>query len=129
MIPVALRNRQRRPQRNLELQLLSVALSALRQRAQQLERLVQVTDGLGVGEVLRRAFPGPLVVADRLRRAPRLLAVVGDLLGRAGDALGEARFEGVGDASVEVHALAVEQRLVGRVLHQCVLEGVGRLRR
>ena len=52
-----------------------------------------------------------------------------DHLGLGRDALGEAFFQHLGDARVELLARALEQRLVRRVLDQRVLEGVGRRRR
>jgi len=70
-----------------------------------------------------------LVVSDCLFGASRLLAVLGDLLRLAGDALREVLIERVGDPPVKFLSLAREQRLIGRVLHQGVLERVDRLRR
>ncbi len=66
-------------------------------------------DGLAVSEALCRPLPRLLVVADRLRRTSRRLAVSCEHLGFAGDALGKARLERVGYATVEIHALALEK--------------------
>ena len=60
---------------------------------------------------------------------PRLLVVPRDHLGLGRDALGEALLQHLGDARVELLARALEQRLVRRLLHQRVLEGVRRLGR
>ena len=106
-----------------------MALARLRQRPHELQRAPQMANGFLVRRALRGALAGPLVVCHRLRRKTRLIVVPRDHLGRGRDALGEAFFQHLGDARVELLARALEQRLVRRVLDQRVLEGVGRRRR
>ena len=43
--------------------------------------------------------------------------------------LGELAFEGFGDAGVKRASRLAQQRAIGRVLHQRVLEQIGRMRR
>ena len=67
-----------------------IALARLRQRPDQVDGAPQMADGLLVRRSLRRPRPGPLVVRDRLRDQPRLIAMPGDHLGLGRDAFGEA---------------------------------------
>ena len=95
-----------------------MALARLRQRRDEIEGAPQMADRLLVRRARVRALAGPLVVRDRLRRQPRLLVVPRDHLGLGRDALGEALFQHLDDARVQLLARALEQRLVRRLLHR-----------
>ena len=75
-----------------------------------------------------RPLPRPLPVADRLLREPRLRVVVRQQLGLRLDDLGKLRLQHLGNALVVLLPRALEQRLIGRLLDQRMLEDVRRLR-
>jgi hypothetical protein len=62
---LALGDRQRRPQRVLQTQLLLHPRMALWEGAEHLQASSQVADGLEVGRALEGALPRPLPVGDR----------------------------------------------------------------
>ena len=89
----------------------------------------QVGHGLCVGRTQGRPLAGALVAAHRVGPLFGAGVVAAQLLGLVPNALGEALPERVGDPRVELLAAAAQERLIGRLLDQRVLEGVGRLRR
>ena len=101
-----------------------MALARLRQRPDEIEGAPQMADGLLVRRPPRRTLARLLVVRARRRGQPRLVVVPRDHLGLGRDARGEALFQHLGDARVQLLARALEQRLVRRLLDQGVLEGV-----
>ena len=80
---------------------------------------------------MRRVCLRPLarlaVVRDRVVAAPRRLRVPRHHLGLALDPLGEPLAQHVEHPTVELLARPLEQRLVGRLLHERVFEGIHRV--
>jgi hypothetical protein len=75
----------------------------------------------------RRLLSGPLPVSNGLLAQSRLGQMPGEHLGLVIADLGKTRLQHVRDARVKVLPPGFEQRLVGGVLDQRVLKGVGRL--
>src|SRR5689334_5877574 len=78
---------------------------------------------------------------SRQRSLPRLYPVIDSAFSQSGPgevkreqfwfvcyALVEASFKGIGDLRVKLCPFTSEERIVGRILHQCVLEGEARIR-
>ena len=99
----------------------------LRQGAEQLQASGSVTGGFAVSGALQCSSASRLPVQDRLRGQAGLGVMVGQQFGPCFDDLWESGFQCIGDALVVLLARALEQRLVGGLLDQCVLEAVRRL--
>ena len=84
----------------------------------------QLADRLQVGGARHRPLAGPLPVPDGLRRVPGLGEVVGQQLRLGRHHLGKPRFEHLRDPLVDLLPGAPEQRRVGRVLDQRMLEHI-----
>ena len=67
----------------------------------------------------------PLPVGNGLRDETRLGVVMRQQLGLGLDGLGKLRFQHLGNALVILLPGALEQRLIGRVLDQGMLEDIG----
>ena len=116
-------------ERDLKLDLLATQ----RGRGGQGRDLVKGTRELLYGFDQRRALQRPLSrfapQARGLLDQPGLGAVTRQQLRLALGDLGELAFEGFGDASVKRASRLAQQRAIGRVLHQGMLEQIGRMRR
>ena len=88
-----------------------------------------MADRFLIGRALDRPFAGPLPVHRRRSRQAGLGIVVRDQLRAGLDRIGEVALEQFGDLAVILQARAPEQRLVGGVLDQRMLEDVARTRR
>ena len=116
-------------ERDLKLDLLATQ----RGRGGQGRDLVEGARELLCGFDQRRALQRPLSrfapQARGLLDQPSLGAVTRQQLRLALGNLGELAFEGFGDAGVKRASRLAQQRAIGRVLHQGVLEQIGRMRR
>ena len=74
-------------------------------------------------------LPGPLPVGDGLRLEPGLGVVMRQQLGLGLAVLGKLRLQHLRNALVILLPRALQQRLIGRVLDQGMLEDIRRLRR
>ena len=124
----ALGGGERRRQRGLQLQLGGQALG-LGQAVDQLKGPLQMGDGLVVGGAAQRQRAGQLPVLQGLGAQPGLAEVLGHQVGPRRRGFREQRNQGLGDLAVDLLPGGAQQRLVGRVLDQRVLEGIGRRRR
>src|SRR6516165_2912329 len=91
------------------------------------ERLLEALFGLPVGRALKGALPGPLPIGQSLVMHAGSGVVLRDDFGLRFGGLGEALGQHLGNALMILLAGAPQQRLVGRVLDERVLEGVERL--
>ena len=112
-------------QRGEDLQRLLIMLTRLFERFQKVEASGQVTDRFA----LRRSLPRPQAclepVADRLFGQSRLGEVVPQQLWlRLGD-LWEPGLEHLGDPPMELLSLALDERVIERILEEGVFEYVG----
>ena len=96
-----------------------------RKRSQQLDRLLEVTNGLGFGGPCQRALAGPLVGRDGLLGEAPFLVVPGDYPRLGLDPAGEVLLECPCNDGVILPPPLLEKRLVRRLLDQGVLEDVG----
>ena len=98
------------------------------QASEEVEAHPQMTLGLDISRTLHRALACLEPIVDRLLDAAGLGAVVAQsALARL--RFGKLCFEHIGDASVKRASRLAQQSAVGRVLHKCVLEQIGRVRR
>ena len=93
------------------------------------EGALELFNGLDQRRALHRPLSRLAPQAHRLLDQPGLGAVTRQQLGLALGDLGELAFECFGDASMKRPSRLAQQRAVSRVLHQGVLEQVGRVRR
>ena len=84
----------------------------------------QVLDRFEIGGAQQRQLPSLLPQGQRLGRTTRLGVVVRDHLGRRRHGLGKSGFEECGYVLVILLTGALEQRLIGGVLHQGMFKGV-----
>ena len=96
---------------------------------EQLQRLAEVADRFRQRRALTRPPPRLVPVFDRLLGEPRLRAVVRQKFWLHVRRLRESLLEDARDAGVQLLAAGLEQRLIGGVLDQRVLEAVGGLGR
>jgi hypothetical protein len=115
-------------QKKLERHLVGVSLRAFGLRREQCNRFAKLCDGLTVRRARLRLLAGALVVRNRFVGLPSQRCVPRHHLRLGRRALGELRQQHFDDAAVELGARAFEQRLVGRLLYQRMLEGVTGLR-
>ena len=108
-------------------------LAAQRRRAGQLRNLLKSTSELRCSFDQRRALQRSLSrfapQARGLIDQPSLGAMMRQQLRLALGDLGELAFKGFGDTGVKRASWLAQQRAIGRVLHQGMLEQVGRMRR
>ena len=126
---IALGCDQRTTDRHAEGQLLVEVFRRVGQRLDQLEPFAQVSDRFHVGRAAGGQLAGAAPVGNRPRRQARLGQMLGQHFRLGLGDLGKPLLERLGDAGVQLLAPGLEQRLVGRVLDQGVLEAVGRLGR
>ena len=125
----AARRDQGGAQRGLQAELGAAAMRARRKALQQGQRLAEVRDRL-LGRAARHREVARLAPElDRLLVEPGLCVVIGDQLGIGLHDLGKIGGQRARDAAVDLLAARPQQRVVGGLLHQGVLEGVGGVRR
>ena len=112
----------------MEPQVLLPAFRRIRQSLEHLHPYGEMANRLLVRRALRRALPGGQPVRDGLRTQTGLGVMVRQQLGLGLADLGELRLQHLGNALVVLLAGTLQQRLIGRVLDQGVLETVRRLR-
>ena len=99
------------------------------QGRQQLDPGTQVADGFQIRRAVARVLARPLPVGNGLLETARRGVVLGGEFRLGLADLGEARLQHVGNALMVLLAGTAEQRLIGRLLDEGMLEEVGRLRR
>jgi hypothetical protein len=105
-----------------------VPLRASVLRREQCNCFAKLRDGLPMRRARLRFFAGALRMPDCFVDPPRCFRVPRHQLRLGRRALGELRQQHFDDAAVELAARALEQRLIGRLLYQRMLEGVTGLR-
>ncbi len=120
---------QERPQLQADLEALLQRECAFRHRVEQRERPLEGADGLAAGGPRACKLASLAPIADGLVGKPGLGVMVGDELGQAFGHRGEPLDQNFGDAAVQRAPPGPEQRRIGGVLYQRVLERVGRVRR
>ena len=105
------------------------ALGGVWQSFEQIQPLAEVTDRLYVGRALAGSLPCPLPIRDRLLNQSSLGVMMGKEFRLRFLDVRETRFQHLRNLLVILLAFALEQRLIGRVLNQRMLEEVGCLRR
>src|SRR5262245_29161944 len=85
-------------------------------------------DGFRVGGALNGSLSGLLQVIDGRLDKTGVQQVMSHQLGLTLDGLRELFLENIGDSLVQLLALASQKAFVGRILYQCVLKSVRRLR-
>ena len=125
---ISLRRNQGHAEQCAHPELLPVARGARRNPIESREPLAQMAHRFDVGRVLDGALARLLPVPDRLLGESGLREMVGELLGLLLGRIGEARLEGLRDLPVELLAAPLEERLVGRLLDQRMLEDVAGMR-
>jgi len=126
-IAVAVECDQRNRERDLQLELTAVPLRSLGLIPEHLDRPAQVPDRFGISRLLDRPLAGPLVVIDRALGQARFFTVERNHLRLSADQLGEALLERSCDVGMHRTSHAQQQRLIGRVSHECMLEGIAPL--
>jgi hypothetical protein len=101
-------------------------LQAVRQRSEKLQTSREVIDCFHVRRALDRSLPGILPIRQGLLYETRLTVVMRQQLGLSFDGLREPRFYRARDLFVIPLPRALEQRLVGRILDQRMLEHIAR---
>src|SRR6266436_3051326 len=104
-------------------------LARLRLRLEEMQRPLEGCDSLAVGGARGRELTRPAPIGGRLARQAGLGEMVSDDLGLAFGYRREPLDQDIGDARMQLPTSALEQRAVGSVLYQRVLEGVDRVRR
>ena len=103
-----------------------VAVSAFGRRHEKVYRRFKMIGCRRIGPRPHRPLARALPVGNGLVGEPRLGVVVRLQFRFGRDSRGKLALQHLGDLSVIVLAGPFEQRLIGRVLHQCVLEQVPR---
>jgi hypothetical protein len=124
---LALGDNQRRAQGGLHDQLLLRTLGGVGQGGEYLQPFREVRDRFQIGRALNGALPRLLPVGESLRCEPGLGIVMGQQLGLRLAALRKMRLQHLGNALVVLLAGTPQQRLIGRVLDQGMLEEICRL--
>jgi hypothetical protein len=124
---IAFSGGQCRSECDLQVKLLLLVPRAVRQAGKQGQALPQLHCCFDQRRARQRMPPGLEPVADRLLRQPGLRAVLGKRRGLGRRNLGKLLFKRRGDAGMQLLAPAAQQRTVGGVLHQRVLEGIFRI--
>ena len=91
--------------------------------------MLKVRDRLLHREPPQIAVAGLPPVLDCLFGAAGAFELLRDHLGRRGDHIGEALLQHLGDRAVKLLTACAQHGGIGGVLHQRVLEGIGRVRR
>ena len=109
----------------LQLEFLLRTSGVVRQAFKEVQAVSRLRNRFHHAGAFHRLASGPLPIHDCLLDQAGLGKMVGKQLGTRLRKVGEPLFEHLGDAGVQLLALALEQRLVRHVLHQGMLEGVG----
>ena len=109
----------------LQLELLLRTSGVVRQAFKEVQAVSRLRDRLHHARSVPPTGERPLPIHDCLLDQAGLGKMVGKQLGTRLRKVGEPLLERLGDAGVQLLALALEQRLVRHVLHQGMLEGVG----
>ena len=117
------------PRASLQREFLLGALRSVRQGLEQLQPLGEVTDRFHIGRALAGSLPCLLPVGNGLLDEARLGVVMGQQLRLGLDGLGKLLLQHLGNLLVILLPFALEQRLIGGVLNQRMLEEIVRLRR
>ena len=125
---VADRRLQRHAEGRVQFDLLMEAFGGFRLIAKQLQSAPQLLNRLLEGPPIERPRAGPIPIVDRLHRVSRFGEVAGNDLGLCLGDVRELRFERLADPLMKLLALLFDERVVGRVLDQGVLERVLRAR-
>ena len=126
---MALSGNQRATDCQTEGELFVEVLRGVRQRPDELQSSVQMDDGFQVGGASGGQLAGAAPVRDRPSRQARLGQMLRQHFRLSLTDVRELLFQRLGDAGVQLLATALEHGLVGSVLDQRMLEGVGRLGR
>ena len=116
-------------EKKLERHLMGVSSRTFGLSREQYNRFAKLRDCLAVRRARLRLLAGALVVRNRFVGLPSQFCVPRHHLRLGRRAIGELREQHFEDAAVELAACALEQRLVGCLLYQRMLEGVTGLRR
>ena len=116
-------------QRDLKLDLLAAQRRRGRQRRDLIKRARELLYGFNQRRALQRPLSRLAPEARSLLDQPSLGAVTRQQFGLALGDLRELAFKSFGDAGVERASRLAQQRAIGRVLHQRMLEQIGRVRR
>jgi hypothetical protein len=122
--PKAFAGHQRGTEGNLEGKLVRGAHRGIRHAGEHSQPLPEMADGFRMGRPLEGALAGPLPVADRLSVEPCLRVMVRQPFGLRRHVVGALGLEHLRNALMDLLPRALEQRLIGRLLNEGVLEGV-----
>ena len=126
IVPACVRA-ERGAEREVERELQLEALRCRRQRRHEREGGTQMADGLGERRALDGAVGGHAQVLDRLRRVAASPVVIRELARMLGEPVGEKRFDSLRDLLVHYPPALPEERVVGDLLRERVLETVAGL--
>ena len=113
-----------RTERDLEREFLSCALGRVGQGPEQGQRRAQVRDRLGIGRALHRLAPGAVQVLHRLRYVAAAAEMMRQLVAVFFEPGAEQRLDRLGGAFMQCTAPLAQQRAVGHLLGQPMLEAV-----
>ena len=116
-------------ERDLKLDLFSTQRGRGRQPCDLGERARKLFDRLNQGGARHGPLSGPAPQSSGFFVQASLRAVTCQYLRLVLDNVGEATFDGFHDAGMQRAARLAQQRAIGRVLYQCVLEQIGRVGR
>ena len=85
-------------------------------------------DSLDVGRTLGGALACLLPIGNGLSDKTRFGVVMGDQLGLRLDGFSKSFLQHLRNLSVVLLARTLQQRLIGRILNECMLEEIARLR-
>src|SRR4029453_2630355 len=122
-----LRGRQRRAQRELEGQFLVRPLASLWESGEHLQPFGDVADCLEVGGALEGSLAGPLPMGNSRCAEARLGVVMGEQFGLSFHRLWKLGLQHLRNALVILLPGALEERLIGGLLDEGMLEDVRRL--
>ena len=115
-------------ERQLQLQLQSHSLVVRRHGVEPLESVAQMTDGFQIGRSAHRRGSRLEPIPDSLFSKLRLREVMCNHLRLRFDRTGEVVLKRFGNPAVELSSRLTQQRPVSRILHESMLEQIGRLR-
>ena len=119
---MTLGNHQRRGERGLHDELLLGPLGGVWQGSEQLQSFGEVRHRFQIGPSARGRGGPPVPVGDRLRVQAGLGVVMRHQFGLRRNGLWEPCFQHLGDTLMVSLARAPQQRLIGRILDQGMLE-------